>query len=392
MKKLLSVIFALLVLQSSVWATIWTASYSGSLTSGNTTDYSVVFPGPGTLTISFHATGTTGVITATLLHSGTTVVGGSSSSTTTVTLSAVQVVGSDTYTLRMSCPYGSNGYSVSLSLNYIANFPPVISSITASPTTGVYGTPITVSVSATDPDNNLSYVRFVNGSVSVDDNTSPYSQVYQGSTLIVGAYTITAYAVDTQAASDDAVVQFTITQRPITVGAKGGSSTYGTMPTGQGLELVSGTLVNGDSLSSLGLTTSQTINSSTPAGTYTINVLGSPSNYSVTRVSGSWTVINAINGCIDSDNDGIPDRIEIILCGNLTTLSSINQIKGNADGDLYSRLIELLGGSNDTTYTSGSWAAANAPGSALGSGVLVVTSQGACFSVNVSNLTLNPLN
>lgn len=387
-KKIIIIVAAMIFAQWAAFGLTWTATQSGTVSESDGIYTTITFPYAGTANISFSLS--TPYPTVGAGFSGTGQAGAyHSPSAGPFSFTNLQVF-PQVYTMEVFCVEGSGTCTINYTLTYTLNRKPVISSITASPNTGVYGTPITVTVSATDQDNNLSYVRFVNGSISYDDNTSPYTHAYDG--LSVGNYTVTGYAVDTQAESDDESVQFTITQRPITVAAKGGSSTYGTMPTGQGLELVSGTLVYGDSLSGLGLTTDSTIYSSTPAGTYTINVLGSPSNYSVSRTSGTWTVINAINGCIDWDNDGIPDCIENALYGNLTTLSSINQIKGNTDGDLYSRLIELLGGRTEGSYTSGSWMIANAPGNALVSGVMLITSEGACFSVNTSTLTLNPIN
>jgi hypothetical protein len=113
----------------------------------------------------------------------------------------------------------------------------------------------------------------------------------------------------------------------------------------------------------------------------------------VTGTSGTWIVVNAVNGYADSDNDGIPDNIEMRLFGNLTTVSSVSELSVDTDGDLFSRLVEALGGLAEGTFTTGTnWTTSNAPGSNLSGGPILVTSSGACLSVNTDTLIITPYN
>jgi hypothetical protein len=388
--RTLFILAALFALWNPVSALTWTSNSSGSISSGMSNNLYVVFPYSGTAVFAFICTYPQATVGG-RLYRGTTLIDSRTPSTGGCTFGGVSVVAGVTYNLNSYCTAGSGNYVTVITLTYTPNSAPVITSMTASPSAPLYGQSVTVTVTATDADSNLSYVRFSKDGVNVDDNTSPFAQVYSG--LGAGIHTVTAYAVDTQAASDDEVIQFTVSQRPISVMANSGTSLYGTAPTGQGLSLVSGSLVNGDTLASIGLSADTAITLGTPPGTYTIAVAGTPANYSVTGTSGTWTVVNAVNGYADSDNDVIPDNIEMRLFGNLTTVSSVNQLSVDADGDLFSRLVEALGGLSEGTFTTGTnWTTSNAPGSNLSGGPILVTSSGACLSVNTGTLVLTPYN
>ncbi len=350
MKKLISIFLVFLAMQNFVSAETLTSNFSGSLTINGTNNHDMVFTKSGTLTIRFTTTSSNGVIVALFLRNGSTVASKSASTQTTVTFDPIQVWAGETYTLRMYCPYGSNGYSATLSLVCDTNSAPVITSMTASPGSAEYGEPITVSVVATDPDNNLSSIQLQNGSVSVTSPTSPLEHAY--ATLSVGTYTVTATAFDTQAASDAETASFSFTRRPITVRAMGGRSVYGSTPGNQGLQLVSGSLVNGDTFSSLGLSVSRQITSGTAVGTYSISVLGDPTNYSVCRVVGTWSVVAATaGGIIDADGDGIDDRLEATVYGG--TGHGYGKFFGDDDGDGFLNCLDTSSGySGSNTLSS----------------------------------------
>ncbi len=388
--KYLFILAAIFALWNPVSAETWGRDSSGSISSGMSNYLYVVFPYSGTAVFAFICTYPQATVGG-RLYRGSTLLDSRVPSTAGYTFGGVFVVAGETYNLYSYCTAGSGNYVTVITLNYTPNRAPVIMAMTASPLAPQYGQSVTVTVTATDADNNLSFIRFVKDGVNVDGNASPYAHIYSG--LGAGTHTVTAYAVDTQAASDDEVLQFTITQRPISVRAKSGTSLYGTTPSEQGVELVSGSLVNGDTLASIGLSTDTVITRSTPSRVYAIAVAGSPANYSVTRISGTWTVVNAVDGYADTDGDWIPDNIEMRLFGNLTTVSSVSQLSTDTDNDLFSRLVEALGGQTEGTYTSGlNWPSASAQGANLPNGLLLVTSCGACLSVDSGNLTINQVN
>lgn len=376
MKTFISLIIALLALQSLVCAETLTSNFSGSLTINGTNNHDMVFTKSGVLTIRFTTTSSNGVIVAMFLHNGTSVANKTASTQTTITFDPIQVWAGDTYTLRMYCPYGSNGYAATLSLICDTNSPPVITSMTASPDSADYGSPISVSVVATDPDNNLSYIQLVNYSVS---NASPLSYVFNN--LPVGTYTVTANAFDTQAASSARSTSFSFARRPITVRAISGRSVYGTTPVNQGLQLVSGTLVNGETFSSLGFSVSQQITSTTAVGTYSIIVQGDPANYSVCRVVGTWSVVAAsAGGIIDADGDGIDDRLESTLYGG--TGNGYSNFFGDGDGDGYLNCLDT-----SAVYSDSNSLASRVPGG--GGGPLILLPDRGIYEITTSTLVLS---
>jgi len=383
-KFLLSVLFVL-IFASSLNAATATKSYtySGSLTSGQTKTHTLSIPYDGTLALTVYTSNSSDVVVAYVKNSGTLIIG------TNTTGSAEVSAGSTLSIQVMAAHVASNTsyYRLKFKLTYTPNSAPVISSISATPSSTTYGNSVTVKVSATDADGNLSYVKFVKGSSSVTDSTSPYSQAYSG--LAAGSHSVTAYAVDTNAASDDASVSFTVNKRPISVKANSGTSIQGASPSNPGLTLTSGSMAYSQSLSGIGLSNSFGITSSSPVGSYTLTVNGSPANYAVTKTAGVWVVQSGNITETDADGDGIDDNMEKTLCNNLTTLTASNLTKPDADGDLYSNIVERLGGASDSSFTSGtSWGSSSAPGSAY-SGLTLITPTGIVLSINTSDLTVN---
>lgn len=379
MKKLIYIILVLLALQNGVSAETLTNSFSGSLTANNTNNHEVVFSKAGTLTVRYTTTSSSGVIVAILMRSGVSFASKSASTQTTVTFDPVQVWPNETYTLRMFCPYGSNAYTASLTMVCDTNSDPVITSMTASPDSAEYGEPISVSVVATDPDNNLSYIRLEKDSIGVTSNASPLVHAYEH--LPVGSHTVTAYAFDAQSASDAESISFSVTRRPITVRAIGGRSLYGSAPVNQGIQLVSGTLVNGDTLSSIGLSASSQISSSTPVGSYSIGVSGEPSNYSVCSVTGTWFVVEAnAFGIIDSDGDGIDDRLEATVYGG--TENGFGSFFSDSDGDGYMDFLDTT-----TAYSSSNTPSSRMPGGQ--GGPLIILPDRGIYEVTANTFTLN---
>jgi hypothetical protein len=379
MRKLLVIIFIIVAVSNIALSATWGSSFSGSLTVNGANNYNVTFPGLGDLTITGSSTGSGGILVAYFIRSGTTVACKSVTGSASFSFDAIQVWPNETYTLKMYCPYGSvTCYNVALSLNYTPNDPPVISSITASPSVGEYGDPITVCVSATDPESNLSYIRLDYGGVSVTSNTSSLTHQYTG--LAVGDYTVTAYAVDTLASSSDDTVDFSITRCPIVVKALGGRSAYGTTPSSQGLQLLSGTLPYGETISAIGLGVSQQITSITPIGTYTINVVGDPANYSVFRESGTWVVAApTANGLLDADGDGIDDRLETKVYAATTHGSA--DFLSDTDGDGYLNFLDT-----SSTFSSSNTLSSRLP-SGQGGPIIILPDRGV-YEITVSNFVL----
>jgi hypothetical protein len=319
--RTLFIFAAIFALWSPASALTWSSNSSGSISAGETKNLYVVFPYSGTAVFAFICTYPQATVGG-RLYRGTTLIDSRTPSTSGFTFGGVSVVAGVTYNLNSYCTVGSGNYATVITLNYTPNSAPVITSMTASPSAPLYGQSVTVTVTATDADNNLSYIRFSKDGVNVDDNTSPFEQVYNG--LGVGTHTVTAYAVDTQAASDDEVLQFTVTGTPITVRSNSGISRFGTTPSGHGVTLVSGTLASGDTLQSLGLTSSPEITSITQKGTYVEYVSGSPVGYIVTRLPGSWYVTAALNPtATDTDGDGLPNWLEQALFAAGYSTSSI---------------------------------------------------------------------
>jgi len=324
--RIFALLLCSLLFASNTKAATKTYRYSGVITSqGQTKTHKLSIPYSGTLKATLKVrSGGGDYIVIFLKKSGTTLAAAGTSGTTSQTIS---VTAANTYTIELrainiNSSHNYASYSVSCVLTYELNSAPVISSISATPSSTTYGNPVTVNVSATDVDGNLSYVRFTKGSSNVNDTTAPYAHTYRG--LPIGTHTVTAYAVDTKAASDDASVSFKITGRSITVRAKSGVSRKGTTPTRQGLELVSGTLASGKTLTSLGFSVNPKITSSTAKGSYVINVAGNAAGYSVTRRPGSWFVTDALNPTTtDTDGDHLPNWVESSLSSAGFSISSI---------------------------------------------------------------------
>jgi hypothetical protein len=306
--KTLSLIFSLLAIGSGVNAATWSTSFSGSLTNGGSKYHYMTFPGAGTLNATYSITysGSTGFSCVGLLQrSGATVA--------TLPKSDIAVWPNETYAIYMFCPYGSGGYSGNAVLTYVLNNnPPVISSLTASPSPAMLGDSVTVTLTATDPDGDLANGQFEYGGVRSVDNAAPYTHTYTG--LGIGSYTVTAYAVDAAGNSTVGTLLFTISKRTISVKARTGTSRYGSAPTDQGVQLVSGTLASGDTLQSIGLSVNPVITATTPKGTYSVKVLGNPANYIVSRENGLWYVTSSLNiTTSDTDGDGLPNWLEQAL-------------------------------------------------------------------------------
>ena len=95
----------------------------------------------------------------------------------------------------------------------------------------------------------------------------------------------------------------------------------------------------------------------------------------------------------DTDGDGVYDRTEMLLYGDLTTIVSFNQLCLDYDNDLYGCLVKAMGGVEAGTFESGvNWSTESAPGAALPQGLVLVRSNGACLSVDSSSMTLNQIN
>ncbi len=73
------------------------------------------------------------------------------------------------------------------------------------------------------------------------------------------------------------------------VNANNGTSTYGNTPINPGLDLVSGTLLSGDTLASIGLTNNFSLTASSNAGIYTLSV-------DATNIDPSYTLIGSTSG------------------------------------------------------------------------------------------------
>jgi hypothetical protein len=383
MKKLICLLLALFIFQCPAWADTWTASFSGSLTINGINNHEMVFPGTGLVTIRCNITGSGGVIVAMFVRSGTTIASKSGSTVTTLAFDPIQVFPNETYILRMYCPYGSNGYTASVSLSYTANSAPVIASAAANPTSVAYGNSVAVSMSATDPDGNLSYVEIQRGTTpEVHSTASSASYTYSG--LAAGDYNVAARAVDTQGKSVEQLVPFTITRRSLTVRALGGQSVAGTTPTAsQGLQLVSGSLYGSDTIQSIGLVASPTITSSTPAGTYTISILGDPQNYAVSRLTGTWVITDTFGGgIVDADGDGIDDHLESEAFGNSNY--GFSSFFTDSDGDGYLDFLD----STVYVFSNSNTLRSTVPGSQSGGPLIVLPDRG-FFEISTSTLILN---
>ena len=96
---------------------------------------------------------------------------------------------------------GASTTSAPIGVSVVANRPPAVSLVT--PVTGaVYapGAPVPITAVATDPDDRVARVEFkVNGALIGTDTTAPYSATWPAGAA--NAYTITAVAVDSYAAS-----------------------------------------------------------------------------------------------------------------------------------------------------------------------------------------------
>lgn len=387
--KLVYIILAVLAFQVSTEATVWTTSFSGTMSANGSATYQLAFPAAGTATITCTTTSSTKpTIGGVLLCNGSTI-GTRTPSTSGYTFQSQAITAGSTYSLYVYCVYGSGPYSIDVSLTYNANSAPTINSVTPSPSSVVYGNPVTVSADVSDPDGNLSYVSFTNNGVSVSDTATPYSHTYEN--MAVGTHIVTVLAVDSGSLSDDAQTSFSVTGRPITLRAVSGSSLCGLAPVGPTIEIVSGSLAAGDVLP-IGLTTNPTISSLTAPGSYSISILGANSNYIITRVSGTWTVIARPDDYLDVDVDGVPDDLKAYLQAALgVTLG--DQLIRDGDNDLYSGVVEAFGGSVQGTYSQAqNLNGSGAPGAALGSGLKIVMADGVCCSVNVATLTLAPVN
>ena len=199
-----------LLFASNAQAATKSFSYYGYLSSGQTKTHQLVIPYDGTLKLTVRSmTGRQNYIVAYVKNSGKAILGTGTSSSITTKPTAVSAGDSLTIEVFPAHLQSSRGqYYITCKLTYTPNRAPVVSSITASPSTTTYGNSVTVKVAASDADGNLSYVKFTKGSSSVNDTTSPYAHTYAG--LAAGTHTVKAYAVDTKAASDDASVSFKI--------------------------------------------------------------------------------------------------------------------------------------------------------------------------------------
>ncbi len=95
----------------------------------------------------------------------------------------------------------------------------------------------------------------------------------------------------------------------------------------------------------------------------------------------------------DTDGDGIPDGLELLLSGNLSTYGGATDLLSDSDRDLYSAASEILGGKRTDSYDL-SITGDEAINSALNSstGPLLLLNNGNFMKVNTATMALSVVN
>lgn len=174
---------------------------------------------------------------------------------------------------------------------------------------------------------------------------------------------------------------WTIDQRPITVTVGSGSSIYGNTPTNPGLTVTSGTLVNGDTLASLGLTNDFPITSRTNVGTYELTATAATNpNYKIISLGGTWVVkvrplsVAALTG--QGKAFGASDPVLLYTATGLVNGDTLSGLLSRVSGEnpgLYEILLGSLSGGRNylLDFTGANFTIFGAPTSQLQSQLII---------------------
>jgi len=180
-----------------------------------------------------------------------------------------------TYTITCEVSNGKAGTSSSIATVSVTNQPPIISSLTASPTTLAPGGTTTITCTAYDPNNDPITYTWTTGTGTINGTGS---QVVWSLPLSAGTYTITCEVSDGKAGTSSSIATVSVTNQPPVIGSLTANPT--TLASG-GTTTITCTAYdpNNDPLSYTWTT-----------GTGTINGTGSQVVWSLPLSAGTYTI------------------------------------------------------------------------------------------------------